>query len=90
VNARHKQLVSNLDAETLELLSKSISSGVHDAHNQDIRNLKRHIVTIYELVDPPAKKMDWGFQYACTASLLRPVDVEEGSLQWYVIHLFLS
>ena len=58
---------------------------MRDAHNQDVRNLKRHIVTIYELLDPPARKVDWGFQYACTASLLRPVDLEEGSSQWYAI-----
>jgi hypothetical protein len=89
VKARHRRLISNLDAEMLALLSKSISSGMHDAHNHDIRNFKRHIVTIYELVDSPEKKMARGFQYACTASLLRPVDVEEGSSQWYVIHLFI-
>lgn len=71
----------------IELLSKGISAGMRDAHNQDVRNLKRYIATIYTLVDPPARKGEWGFRYGCTASLLRPVDVAVGSAQWYLIHL---
>jgi hypothetical protein len=41
VNGHHQKLVSNTDAEMLDILGHGITSGMRDAHNQAVRQLKR-------------------------------------------------
>lgn len=85
---RHPRQYALISTEGPELVTTPMNEGRRDAHNQDVRDLKKHVGKIYDLEDAPTSKIDWGFRWLPTARLLRPIDVEEDSKDWYVSLFF--
>jgi hypothetical protein len=80
----HHSVLSRILTTGTELIRTPLENGRRDAHNQNVRILKQRIASIYHLDDLPAEKSSWGFYYDRTAMLLRPINVEIDSTQWYV------
>jgi hypothetical protein len=80
---RYPRQYSLIAKEGPGLVTSPLNEGRRDAHNQDVRDLKKHICKIYGLEDAPDAKIDWGFRWPESAKLLRPMDVTEDSEDWY-------
>jgi hypothetical protein len=70
-------------------LAIRLSDGLREAHNNNVKVVKQHLATIYNIDGLQKNKASWGLNHPQTAELLRPMNIELNSPEWFVPSLIL-